>query len=343
MDHHCSPLLYFFFTYLLLLSTYFLQPSSAAQVEVSSHLHSLKARHHHHELGSFCNPVEGCLRPSLTCHKNRCECAPGYGRSDENGKEAAECTRVVCQRHEDCNLLLDPGRRCHQGACSRCKDGLQLDTVVNRCISRLGFACNNTRDCLADSSLFPLLNTEDNNNNNISLIDDAESSPPICRSGRCVCRPNDYPNEDWSACQRRRRGCTSHSDCNPFGDDPYRYCSSSRGECLCKLGYYEEPVAGGLCLPYAPLQFSLMMPFWLTLIMLTICILVYVSRRLATSGRAAAVVVAAENGGSATTAVSTTATVVSPEVDALNRPPPSYETVVKTPATTVPSATPPAN
>src|SRR5699024_6011649 len=112
----------------------------------------------------------------------------------------------------------------------------------------------------------------------------------------------------------------SQDDCNFFSDDPNRYCSKSRRHCLCKVDYYED-AARSLCLPLIPLQYSLMMPLWLAMIMSTICLLVYISRRL-TTGR----IVASEEGSSEPSV---------PIPYTLNRPPPSYETVVKEPAAEV--------
>lgn len=260
-------------------------------------------------LGSFCNPLEGCSRPSLTCLKNLCECAPGFRRN--NDKE--ECIPFTCEKHEDCNQI-DGGRLCNQGSCSSCKEGLFLDETVNRCITLLGYACNSTLDCLPESRLPSSWTLSIEKDNNISSFD-AEIFP-ICRSGRCVCRANYHPNGDWSACRRRK--CASGRECNPFSDDPHRYCSKSRRQCLCNVGYFEDTLST-VCLPYVPVHFSMMIP----IIMLSICILVYVSRIMTTSNRAA-------NGSNSTENSANLANAHEAVIDhALNRPPPSYETVVK--------------
>ena len=256
------------------------------------------------KLGSFCNPIDGCSDLSLTCIKNRCECAPGFSKSK---KDDNICKEERCSNDKDCNKL-DPNRRCYKGSCSQCKSGLFLDTVANRCVTKLGSACNQTRDCWISGSIMDF--DEEFSKDTISSDKD---EMPICRSGRCICQSNYFPTADWSAC--KFRNCGSQDECNPFGDDPNRFCSRALRTCHCNMGYYEEPHKS-VCLPYIPMQYSLMMPFWLAMIMFTICILIYISRRLA---RARTVV--SEQSDSVSN--------LEPIPYALNRPPPSYDTVVK--------------
>ena len=262
------------------------------------------------QLNSFCNSINGCSNNSLICVLNVCQCAPGYV------KDGDQCSFVGCAKDSDCQPL-DSKRKCNNGICDQCYDGFRLEPFSNRCITKLGHQCNQSRDCW-----FNKFNQQLFTNDEYSFPSNMNQSI-ICRYGRCVCRTDHYPSNDWSGCERHK--CSSKMQCNMFGDDPQRYCSKSRRRCLCRSGFIED-FRLSICVPYNPVQFSLMVPFWCTFILFAICLIIHVVRRLASNHQPPHSTRSSTVTGQTTTHNQQS---TNDSIERLNLPPPSYETVVK--------------
>ncbi|KAH7644277.1 hypothetical protein HUG17_6639 [Dermatophagoides farinae] len=138
-------------------------------------------------LGSYCNPLNGCDNETLICYNYQCVCAPGYNPTIGDSNVHEYCQQYDCHNDQNCSSEIDPYRKCNlsKKKCIDCQHGMFLSQKRQRCVSYLGQSCLN--DLLSESEL-----------RNQSLV---------CRNGVLVCRPNHYPDEQWTHCRSKSQNC----------------------------------------------------------------------------------------------------------------------------------------
>ncbi|XP_075588104.1 uncharacterized protein LOC124493282 isoform X1 [Dermatophagoides farinae] len=214
-------------------------------------------------LGSYCNPLNGCDNETLICYNYQCVCAPGYNPTIGDSNVHEYCQQYDCHNDQNCSSEIDPYRKCNlsKKKCIDCQHGMFLSQKRQRCVSYLGQSCLN--DLLSESEL-----------RNQSLV---------CRNGVLVCRPNHYPDEQWTHCRSKSQNCLYDYECQMFSDY-YRICHrskhSNRSRCICDQDSRENPHTLQ-CIFIGPTFSSfLMMPFFLLPMCLMIVIIAYVGHRL---------------------------------------------------------------
>lgn len=165
--------------------------------------YSLTINQPSYSLGSTCNTLNGCKSKSLICYQSRCVCSPGY--LENNGI----CISIGCAEDFECKSSTDPFRMCNNATrqCTNCDYYTFFSEARQRCVSYLGSNC----------SLYDPSNEDMYHNMNL-----------VCRNGLYVCRPDYYPDEEWTFC--RREPCTNDTQCQMFSDY-YRVCIKSH--CVC--------------------------------------------------------------------------------------------------------------
>ncbi|KAH9421340.1 hypothetical protein DERP_013790 [Dermatophagoides pteronyssinus] len=214
------------------------------------------------KLGSYCNPtLDGCQNETLICYNYQCLCINGFDH------EKNQCKSLNCQQDQDCSKEIDPHRKCNQTTlkCNDCQHGWFFHPKRQRCVSYLG------QSCLNDDVDYQLNEHE------------LHKQSLVCRNGLYVCRPNHYPDEQWTHCKQKPEDCHSHERCHIFSDF-YRICHrskhSGRSHCICNPDSREN--SHTLQCIYVGPTFSsfLMMPFFLLPMCLMIVIIAYVGHRL---------------------------------------------------------------
>lgn len=154
-------------------------------------------------LNSYCNTLNGCHNKSLICYQSRCVCSPGY--LEING----ECIFIGCTEDIECSHPTDPFRMCNEETkeCTECQFSMFFNEARQRCVSYLGSKCS----------------LDDSNNEDMVYNQNL-----VCRNGLYVCRPDYYPNEEWTFCKKEE--CTNNTQCQMFSDY-YRVCR--RSQCVC--------------------------------------------------------------------------------------------------------------
>ena len=170
-----------------------------------------------------CNTQSQCLS-NLTCSlgMHQCVCTTGYIWSDKENKckpfQDGSCTSDLLCQDQDNQRTCDKS----QSKCV-CKQGM-FEDGKGKCNKQvaLGFACNNTNECVTTNS----------------LCYKATCNAP---TGQCVCKPTH--RKSGTLCMIHT--CTKSSDCysSVFDEDDHLICDGN-GQCNCQSGYIIDLIEG---------------------------------------------------------------------------------------------------